>query len=108
EPVPPEGIGQRPYIAGEDVEAVGVFRIRLRAVAVAAQVGGRRVPAGVGQPVDSLDKVVLGAGEAVHQQHAASVRGTGFGDFEGETARVDPAQLHHLPPAPVNSLRSTT
>src|SRR4051794_37730409 len=64
------------------------------------------MPPGVGQPVDGLDEIVLGAREAVQQQRVQVVRGSGLGDLEDQTGRLDPAQLHQRPP--VSALRSTT
>src|SRR5207248_11711010 len=108
EALPAEGVGQRPQVVGEQVEVVGVLGRRLLAVAMAAQVGGYRVPPGISETVDGLGEVVLGTGEPVHQQHPP-LAGAALAYLDGNTAGVDGAHIHQRPPLlPVRAPRSTT
>ena len=105
EPVPAQRVHEPPQVVGEQLEAVGVLGCRLGSAAVATQVGGNCVPAGVGEAVEHLPEVLLRTGEPVHQQQVALTRAR-FADRNRQTASLDRALLHQRPP--VMALRSTT
>ncbi len=69
--------------------------------AVAPLVGGHRVPAPLGQRVEVVGEVLLGAGEAVHQEQRASAgAGLGHGERDGaaEAGDLDGALVHDVAP----------
>src|SRR5205823_4896254 len=103
----PEGVDERPQVVGEEVEVVGVFGRGMVAPAVAAQVGGGGVPAHGGQTVEDLGEVLLGAGEAVHQQEVTFAI-PGLGHLDGDLAGRHGPDLHQPPPPPAMPFRSAT
>ena len=85
EAVPAEVVDEGQHVGLEQVEAV-VLRARgMVAGPVTPEVGGDDVPAALGQPVEEVREVLLGAREPVdHQQGPAA--GTRLGDLEADVA----------------------
>ena len=99
--LPAEGVEQPEQVGGEGLEGVGRLVVRLGAGAVAPLVGGHRVPAQLGQRVEVVGEVLLGAGEAVHEeQRAPAGAGLGHGERDRDRRSRRPRRCARSRPAP--------
>jgi hypothetical protein len=93
EPLPAKGVGQAEHVVGHELEGVCRLSGRLGARAMATQIGRYRMPARISETVEPRREILLGPGEAVHEQQRP-LSGTRLRYRELDVAHLDDPFRH--------------
>ena len=94
---PSEGVRQDGQVGRQHAEAVGGLVVGRLTLAVAPQVGRHRPPPALGQWVEPVGEVLLGAAVAMHEHESSRRSRAGLRHRQRDVTDADPAGLHQAP-----------